>query len=394
MPKATVKAHLGAALALAAGLCLWAACAAAQSAVCQQIAAELAALPSGGGAAQARQAAQARAQLGQVQSRMAALGCNRGFVLFGPPPPPECGGLRAQAGALQGRIAQADAAAGGDGGGRRMRLMASYDANNCRAPSGPRQRMVVAPQGEPQAAPVQREPGMTFLEALFGRRDAPRYATPEDLGAPPMTPEDERRKEAEAARRVRYGGSLPICVRTCDGFFFPINYRGAEEQHEDLCAASCPGAETRVYWMSAGADLETAASGEGSRYTALPTAFSYRKSYDPACSCKAPQQTWGSVLQKAEALIREKGTITVTDETSLQMARPTPPGRGLRGVKEPAPQAEPARPDPAAPRFVEAGVERSGVAVDEERPGIRVVAPGRGAVRPPQPPPPAPPPLR
>lgn len=314
----------------------------AQPDVCRQIAAELAALPRGGGASVglARQSAQARQRLGQVQSTMAALGCNRGFVLFGSPPPPECGGLRAEAASLQGSIAQLNSAANqGNSGQRRMQLMASYDAYDCRNAG----RAAPARAARVQVDPPQAAPGMGFLEAIFGSRsDAPRYATPEDYGAPLVDPDAERKALEDKAKKAAYGGSLPICVRTCDGFFFPVNYRGSEDQHEDVCRASCPGAETRVFWMSAGADLDTARARDGVTYNALPAAYSYRKAYDATCSCKAPQQTWASVLQKAEALIRERGTVTVTEETSLKMSRPAP-ARGLRGVRDPEEKAEPQR---------------------------------------------------
>ena len=310
----------------------------AQSAICRQIESELASLGRGGGAAQsgqyARQAAAARSRLGAVQGTMSSIGCNSGGFLFGPQPPAQCAGLRAQAAALSGSIAQLEGAsrqASNGSGARRSQLLAALDANNCRG--GGRQQIAIAQQPAPQPAP-QRPRG--FFEALFGGgQSQPTYATETvPQRAEILDPALEQKKTEEKARKS-VGGSMPVCVRTCDGFFFPVNYQGAgdDDQYAEVCQASCPASTAELYWMQAGADLDTAATEDGKRYTALPTAFSYRKSYDPACSCKAPGQSWGSVLRQADALIRDRRSdITVTQETSDQMARPQPI-RELRGVK-------------------------------------------------------------
>ena len=99
----------------------------AQSGICRQIESELASLGRGGSAAQsgqyARQAAAARSRLGNLQGTMASIGCNNGGFLFGPQPPAQCAGLRAQAAALSGSIAQLEGAsrqASAGSGARRL----------------------------------------------------------------------------------------------------------------------------------------------------------------------------------------------------------------------------------------------------------------------------------
>jgi len=346
----------------------------AQSGICRQIAAELAALPSGDsgrGAASSRQVNQMRVRLGQVQGQMAGLGCNRGFVLFGSQPPAECSGLRAEAASLQGSISQLSADAGQGGSSRRrMQLMASYDANNCR--SGGNAAETRAP-ARVQVDPEPRRSGPAgFLESLFGGRpDVPRYATPENQGLPADDPGNASDDDYDGST---HGGNLPICVRTCDGFFFPVNYRGASDQYEDVCRASCPGAETRIYWMRAGADLDTAHTRDGQPYSSMPAAFGYRKSIDASCSCKTQQQTWGSVLQKAEALIKERGTVTVTEEYSLKMSRPGP-AQGLRGLK--TPEEKPGAESRAAQQA--ADQPATDAAAEPKQKPVRVVAPNTRA---------------
>lgn len=120
------------------------------------------------------------------------------------------------------------------------------------------------------------------------------------------------------------GGSLAVCVRTCDGFFFPVNYEGARgsDRFAEACQASCPNAETEVYFKPPGADMHSAANAKGRNYTLLPNAFKYRTQRDATCSCKADGETWAQALKGAEELIgTRKGDTVVTQERSDQLTR-------------------------------------------------------------------------
>ena len=46
---------------------------------------------------------------------------------------------------------------------------------------------------------------------------------------------------------------------------------------------------------------------DGQPYRALPTAFRYRTTFDPSCSCKAPNQSWVAALSEAERLLAHLG---------------------------------------------------------------------------------------
>lgn len=99
-----------------------------------------------------------------------------------------------------------------------------------------------------------------------------------------VTPKQERSdfEESYLSNRTSY------CVRTCDGFFFPVgNPDGGDlEAHEAACQRACPGAETDLYVAAAGTlGIEDAMTRRGVRYDALRTAFNYRTQYDNTCSC-------------------------------------------------------------------------------------------------------------
>lgn len=84
-------------------------------------------------------------------------------------------------------------------------------------------------------------------------------------------------------------GQIAACVRTCDGYFFPMGLGSDQtsiEGQRSLCTALCPGAKTDLYFIPQGADGITAAvNAMGSPYSRMPRALRYTKARDAACSC-------------------------------------------------------------------------------------------------------------
>jgi hypothetical protein len=81
--------------------------------------------------------------------------------------------------------------------------------------------------------------------------------------------------------------SRAVCVRLCDGSFFPVNGVDARGS-EAACARQCPGAPTQVFFRAAGSDqIEGATASNGQAYSALPVAFRYRSTLDNTCTCGA-----------------------------------------------------------------------------------------------------------
>ncbi|WP_244481107.1 DUF2865 domain-containing protein [Rhizobium sp. Leaf371] len=96
--------------------------------------------------------------------------------------------------------------------------------------------------------------------------------------------------------RLTLDGPLrTMCVRTCDGSFFPISANATPDdfaRDAQACSARCPGAETELYFHPlSGETQDMISAGTGNPYTDLPTAFAY-KSGSPAsrsqCGCRLP----------------------------------------------------------------------------------------------------------
>lgn len=87
-----------------------------------------------------------------------------------------------------------------------------------------------------------------------------------------------------------YSTVRTICVRTCDGYYWPISYSTLPDyagNDAEQCQQQCPGAEVRLfYYDNPGQEAEQAVDLTGSPYTALPNALRYRREIDPTCSCK------------------------------------------------------------------------------------------------------------
>ncbi|WP_051955868.1 DUF2865 domain-containing protein [Beijerinckia mobilis] len=230
-----------------------------------------------------------------------SLGCDRQqFLFFGAPQPPQCAGINARLEQLQASINQLQASASqAAGNSAKTKLVDAYNYY-CRG-QAPRER--------------------GFFETLFN--------IPPEL--PPSVPDDapveaqQRPPEEESGPRR---GSQLVCVKTCDGGFFPMNLslrrNDDGEGLTEICQALCPNAEVSVFTRSPAKDISTAVSLDGTLYTDLPNASKFQKTFDPACTCKPPGQSWAEALADADwAVGREhRGDIFVTPEKSLELSQP------------------------------------------------------------------------
>ncbi|SDQ93807.1 DUF2865 domain-containing protein [Pseudovibrio sp. Tun.PSC04-5.I4] len=80
-----------------------------------------------------------------------------------------------------------------------------------------------------------------------------------------------------------------MCVRKCDGYYFPINPNsnaGDLAEDTEICQALCPGQDTELFVFQV--PQETPAqmrSLAGQPYSSLANAYVFRQTNDPACTC-------------------------------------------------------------------------------------------------------------
>jgi hypothetical protein len=320
---------------VAAATMLLPAAALAQS--CASLQSELASLGSsrGSGGGQWSDAAQRqRAAIRQTESEMRAAGCG-GFFATG-----VCGTLNGRLAEMRANLARLESGASrrGETSGRRAQILAQMASLGCnrgapapalpttaRAPVPPQP---VAPQPMREAAmPGERlfiangPSGVAYLyrEDASGRismvrpvsnspvrearavQSAPRAPQGSGFfggwfGAPPGVETELLDTPAEPTERSVGGGTglRTLCVRTCDGYYFPVSNSTGDHRFSadaSICAAQCPGTETRLYYYrnaSEDADAMVSADDRREPYTKLPNAFRYREGLVAGCQCGRP----------------------------------------------------------------------------------------------------------
>ncbi len=186
-----------------------------------------------------------------------------------------------------------------DGGDiKRRRILAALDANGCSAERGT--------DGDPWMVPQVR-PDETRNRETFS-----------DPGQPGVSSYPEAAAE---------GGLRTLCVRTCDGSFFPIaanasplDFRAQTEQ----CQKMCPGTQTELYFHSMtdqeSEDMVSAATGKP--YKDTPTAFAYKNTSAKAPGCTCDMAANGEEMQTPQAAIRPQADAPQSDVAT----RPLPDG--------------------------------------------------------------------
>ncbi|CAD0211431.1 hypothetical protein AGRHK599_LOCUS1378 [Rhizobium rhizogenes] len=213
------------------------------------------------------------------------------------------------------------AARSDDGDIRRQRILAALDANGCSPAED------INPQVSP-APDVRRYP------------DAFRQNGGEP-GQAGLSPYPNAATE---------GGLRTLCVRTCDGSFFPIasnasplDFRAQAEQ----CQKMCPGTQTELYFHSM-TDQETAdmvSAETGKPYKDLPTAFAYRNASAKAPGCACNMAAYHEDMQKQEEAARpesEKPYSGITRIPSPQGDKPRKPAeqQAAKPPEQPVPERD------------------------------------------------------
>lgn len=282
----------------------------AQSQYCESLRAELAGLDRGSSSSVNQEALRsAQAELRRTQDYYQQVGCDSAtrklFNIFSDTPK-QCTDLQRQIREYQNSIsflrAEATRNTNPATEERRVNLQAAVDAN-CR-PGGSRNTQA-------------NRNGL--MDLLFGGGKG-QLSDNEMSDEPPMAqfPGDDKGY-----------GYRTICVRSCDGFYFPISSVASRARFgldADLCRASCPNAEVSLYVVAVGQDPETATTVDGgATYGQLPNAYKYRQSKpDPSCACRKQGQSWSEALAEAEKILAVNGRsdAQVSEQRSFEMSRP------------------------------------------------------------------------
>jgi hypothetical protein len=113
-----------------------------------------------------------------------------------------------------------------------------------------------------------------------------------------------------------------VCVRTCDGGFFPLSSNATSMdfgRDADTCAKMCPDVDTELFYhnVSVGETSNMISTVTGAPYSALPNAFAYKNrkpGEKSSCSCDLP--AYYERMRRNQAAVTEvpqKGSITTIE---------------------------------------------------------------------------------
>ncbi|OQW56457.1 MAG: hypothetical protein A4S14_21195 [Proteobacteria bacterium SG_bin9] len=293
--------------------------------ICQRLEGQLAAIDRGvgdpGKAEQVRRyeeaATRQQSELDRITAQGKRLGCDSsGFFSLFSGQNAQCGPVNNQIQQMRANLDQINTSLERLRGGgnierdqQRRSVLAALGQNNC----------------GPQYASANRQGG--FFDNLFGGNQAP-AAPSSEFGAPS-------------------GTYRTVCVRACDGYYFPISFATSQSRFADderSCKALCPATDANLYaYRNPGEDINQAVSISGQPYSASPNAFRFRQEFTPSCQCKAAGQTWSDALKNIDdRASAQQGDIIVTEEQAKRLSQPP------AGAKQPAAGQKKGAPAPAA----------------------------------------------
>ncbi|MBU4530457.1 MAG: DUF2865 domain-containing protein [Hoeflea sp.] len=282
------------------------------SAVCTQLKAQLASASRSDSSANYQRYANAvqkqETQIRQVQSDLKRFGCTSGsIIVLGGRNAEACAKLTSAHKKMRVNLAalerKRDSHAKRDTKVSTRRIEAALKANDC---DGTRASIVEAAlKGRNDAIEAKRtaSPGLVAILGDSGGRQ--RLNTNSGLSRSNIM------VEQQAAR----GGSYrTLCVRSCDGFFFPVSSRANPSdftRDERTCQMMCPGTGTELYFHAADIQEseEMVSARTGQPYTEMPNAFVYRNANAPmskACGCN--MGAFYKEMERREAILNGGAT--------------------------------------------------------------------------------------
>ena len=189
----------------------------------------------------------------------------------------------------------------------------------------------------------QRQAFMTPLHAALGNLpksgvSLPGVVAPAFFGSssrywgrssrPDRDDDDDREQRQRSEQRSGGAGTYrTMCVRLCDGYYFPISFSATRDRlarDAKTCESSCGGQARLFIYRNPGADVEDMVDLRGQPYQQLSTAFLYRTKYVPECRCKP--NPWDAEAQQrhrmyALAVDKRKGNKQAAAELDALTAK-------------------------------------------------------------------------
>lgn len=126
-----------------------------------------------------------------------------------------------------------------------------------------------------------------------------------------------------------------MCVRACDGFYFPLRHNAWRRNFQSdakSCRSAC-GEEAKLFYYSLrGGSVETMTDLAGRAYKDLPHAFGYRKALVSGCTCKPVPWSYEEAARHQTYAAAEAQTMRATAQRIAATGRQFAAFGSVRGV--------------------------------------------------------------
>lgn len=115
-----------------------------------------------------------------------------------------------------------------------------------------------------------------------------------------------------------------MCVRLCDGYYFPISFSTIGSQFaedEAKCQEQCAAPAQLFVYRNPGEDVEQMVSIDGMPYSELKNAWRNRKEYVKGCSCKPYEYSEEQIL-KSEQDLAKQANASDKDPARIELSPP------------------------------------------------------------------------
>jgi len=166
------------------------------------------------------------------------------------------------------------------------------------------------------------------FQRLFRARDLPSERAIQPRAIPPRatSPRSPGNRVVPQASGMR-----TLCVRTCDGYYFPISHSATRKRFkvdEAVCKAMYGGAGAELFVHNNAAPAETAVSLKGTPLAREPYAFAYRQTFNEACHAELKD----GLNRLGVAFLARAADQASPAPNDQSRAPPDPPARVALGI--------------------------------------------------------------
>ncbi len=139
---------------------------------------------------------------------------------------------------------------------------------------------------------------------------------------------------APVPQQLPFASYRTMCVRSCDGYFFPISFATTSSHFRDdesKCHSQCAAPTDLYIYRNPGEEVEQMVSLDGKPYAQSKNAFKHRKVFVKGCSCKPEEYSLQEINQseggRKQADAAPPPQTIVTPKSAPQGSDAQPPAR-------------------------------------------------------------------